>query len=68
MIKLEARGLSCPEPLMMVAEALKKNPGSEIEVLVDEMHTKTNIENYCHDHGLKVDSVVDKFDIRMNIK
>lgn len=68
MIKLDARGLSCPEPLMMVADALKKHPGEEIEVLVSEMHTKTNIENYCHDQGKTVVSTPQEFDIQLVIR
>lgn len=68
MIKLDARGLSCPEPLMMVSDAMKKHPGEEIEVLVSEMHTKTNIENYCHDHGRQVESKTQDLDIQINIK
>lgn len=68
MIKLDARGLSCPEPLMMVADAMKKHPGEEIEILVSEMHTKTNIENYCHDHGHPVVSTPKDFDIQLVIK
>ena len=68
MIKLGARGLSCPEPLMMVADALKKHPGEEIEVMVSEMHTKTNIENYCQDHGHQVEVTPQDFDIQIVIK
>lgn len=68
MIKLDARGLSCPEPLMMVADAMKKHPGEEIEILVSEMHTKTNIENFCHDKGRVVEVTPQDFDIQLVIK
>lgn len=68
MIKLDARGLSCPEPLMMVADVMKRHPKEEIEVLVSEMHTKTNIETYCHDHGRVVESKPLDFDIQILIK
>ncbi len=68
MIKLDARGLSCPEPLMMVADAMKKHPGEEIEVLVSEMHTKTNIENFCHDKGRAVEVTPQEFNILIHIK
>lgn len=27
MVNLDAKGLFCPEPLMMVQDAMKKNPG-----------------------------------------
>ncbi|HHT21669.1 MAG TPA: sulfurtransferase TusA family protein [Tissierellia bacterium] len=68
MIKLDARGLSCPEPLMMVADAMKKHPGEEIEILVSEMHTKTNVENFCHDKGRAVEVTPQEFDILIHIK
>lgn len=52
MKEVDARGLSCPEPLMLTAEALKtaKEP---IKVLVSEPHQKTNVEKYAKDHGKK---------------
>ena len=43
MIEVDARGLSCPEPLMMTDEALKKG-GGPVRVLVSEPHQKTNVE------------------------
>lgn len=52
MKEVDARGLSCPEPLMMTADALKgsKEP---VKVLVSEPHQKTNVEKYAKDHGRK---------------
>lgn len=52
MKEVDARGLSCPEPLMMTAEALKgtKEP---VKVLVSEPHQRTNVEKYARDHGKK---------------
>ena len=50
MIEVDARGLSCPEPLMLTADALKgtKEP---VKVLVTEPHQKMNVEKYAKDHG-----------------
>ena len=45
MKEVDARGLSCPEPLMLTAEALK-NANGPIKVLVSEPHQKTNIEKF----------------------
>ena len=53
MYEVDARGLSCPEPLMMTAEALKKQKG-QIKVLVSEPHQRTNVEKFAKDHGKKV--------------
>ena len=55
MKEVDARGLSCPEPLMLTAEALKTAKGS-VKVLVSEPHQKTNVEKYAKDHGKKATS------------
>ena len=48
----DARGLSCPEPLMLTAEALKSASGP-VKRLVTEPHQKMNVEKYAKDHGKK---------------
>lgn len=53
MKEVDARGLSCPEPIMMTAEALKQTKGP-VKVLVSEPHQRTNVEKYAKDHGKKV--------------
>lgn len=58
MKEVDARGLSCPEPLMMTAEALKSAKGT-VKVLVDEAHQKMNVQKYAKDHGKK-SSVTEK--------
>ena len=52
MKEIDARGLSCPEPLMLTAEALK-NADGPVRVLVSEAHQRTNVEKYAKDHGRK---------------
>ena len=52
MYEVDARGLSCPEPLMLVSEALKSHPGEQIKVLVSEPHSRTNIETFVKSRGL----------------
>ena len=54
MIVVAARGLSCPEPLMMTQAALKKSKGEPVKVLVSEAHAKTNVEKYGKSQGKKV--------------
>ncbi|MDO4854742.1 MAG: sulfurtransferase TusA family protein [Coriobacteriia bacterium] len=43
MVRVDAKGLSCPQPLMMVQEALKKNPGEQVIVEVDSASPRDNI-------------------------
>ncbi len=53
MYEVDARGLSCPEPLMLTAEALKTAKG-QIKVLVSEPHQMTNVQKFAKDKGKKV--------------
>ena len=52
MKEIDARGLSCPEPIMLTAEALKSGNGP-VKVLVSEPHQKTNVEKLAKDRGKK---------------
>ena len=50
MKEVDARGLSCPEPVMLTEEALKS--GNEpVRVLVTEPHQRMNVEKCAKDHG-----------------
>ena len=53
MFVVDARGLSCPQPLMMTNDALKTEKGA-FKVLVSEPHQKTNVEKFAKDKGRKV--------------
>lgn len=55
MMEVDARGLSCPEPLMLTAEALKSAKGP-VRVLVTEPHQKMNVEKLAKDRGKKCTS------------
>ena len=46
MKEVDARGLSCPEPLMLTAEALK-GASEPVKILVTEPHQKMNVEKVC---------------------
>ena len=50
MVEVDARGLSCPEPIMLTAEALKNEKGP-IKVLVSEPVQKENVEKYAKSQG-----------------
>lgn len=52
MKEVDARGLSCPEPIMLTAEALKSADGP-VKVLVNEPHQRTNVEKLAKDRGKK---------------
>lgn len=52
MKEVDARGLSCPEPLMLTDAAIKAGD-LPIKVLVSEPHQKMNVEKLAKDRGLK---------------
>lgn len=61
MYEVDARGLSCPEPVLMTSEALKSHGGEIVKVLVSEPHTRFNVEKYAKSQGKKV-TVTEKDD------
>lgn len=48
---VDARGLSCPEPVMLTEEAVRSGE-RPVRVLVSEPHQKMNVEKYAKDHKL----------------
>lgn len=50
---VDARGLSCPEPVMLTEEALKAGE-FPVKILVSEPHQKSNIENFAGSLGYSV--------------
>lgn len=50
---IDARGLSCPQPVIMVADALKSGE-AEYTVMVDAVTPKENVTRYAESHGYSV--------------
>lgn len=53
MNKIDTCGTSCPQPVLMTKKALEKNP-SEIELLVDNNTSKTNVKKFLVSKGFTV--------------
>lgn len=51
--KIDARGLSCPQPVMLAAEAVTKG-ALTIEVLVDTVTARENVFRMAKSKGLQV--------------
>jgi len=61
---VDARGLSCPEPVLRTSNALKDLPaGEQLEVLVDTVTSRNNVERMARSKGytVKVESSGDGF-------
>ena len=53
MKEVDARGLSCPEPVIMAKKALKESPDG-IDIHVDNVASKENVSRYLEAMGCKV--------------
>lgn len=54
MTVVDARGLSCPEPVVLTKQALAKNE-AQYEILVDAEAAKENVTRFAMHEGYKVD-------------
>ena len=50
---LDARGLSCPEPVMMIRKAMASQE-SAYEMVVDNVTAKENVTRYARHQGYQV--------------
>ncbi|GAB4402605.1 MAG: sulfurtransferase TusA family protein [Anaerolineales bacterium] len=53
MVTVDARGLSCPQPVMLAKQAIDKGE-FPIEVLVDTVTSRENVRRLAQRLGLKV--------------
>ena len=54
---VDARGLSCPQPVLMTMDEIKKASKGEIEVLVDTDTSKENVSRAAESKGWQVKDV-----------
>lgn len=60
--RIDARGLSCPQPVVMVDKAIAAG-GTDLEVLVDNEVAKENVSRLAARRGLKAEARSDGNDI-----
>ncbi len=54
MTKVDARGLSCPEPVILISQAMKSGEAA-YEIKVDNRVSRENVTRYAEHQGYKVD-------------
>ena len=54
---VDARGLSCPQPVLMTMDEIKKMSQGEIEILVDTDTSKENVSRAAESKGWGVKDV-----------
>lgn len=52
MIKVDVRGMSCPQPVLITKNALTSNP-KEVEIIVDDNTAVNNISRFLKSSGYK---------------
>ena len=63
---IDARGISCPELLLMLKKAMEKE--KDLSLCVDSKNALQNCEAYAVKQGFVVDTVEDNGDYMMKIK
>ena len=68
MIEVDARGFSCPIPVVKTKEALDKNPKEPLAVLVDNEVSKENVSRLAKGRGysVEIEKVEDGFRLRLS--
>lgn len=66
-VQIDARGVSCPQPVLMTKKALGENP-SGIEVLVDNNTARNSIERYVKNLGYKIEVQGEDDSIKITIR
>ncbi len=54
---IDARGLSCPQPVILTLDEIKKGKDKEIVVLVDTDTAKENVMRTASNQGYQVNDV-----------
>lgn len=57
---VDARGLSCPQPVLMTLEGIKKQEDGEMEILVDTETSKENVRRAAESRGWQVKEIEER--------
>ncbi len=64
---IDTRGLSCPTPVIMVQQAIKKNAPAKLEVLADAKVAVENVTRFAHSQGYQVEVTADGPDFKLTL-
>ena len=65
---IDARGLLCPMPVVMVQKEVKKNAPAQLEVLVDNRCAVENVSRFAAGQGYAVAVEEQGGDFRLQLK
>ena len=66
--KIDARGRSCPEPVILTSKKMKELGKGLLEALVDTETAKENITRLAQQSGWKIETKQEGGDIRLVLK
>lgn len=67
MIRIDARGMSCPQPVLLTKKGLEQNPEG-VEVLIDSNVAKGNIMRFAENTGYKVEVLTQEEEFILTIR
>jgi tRNA 2-thiouridine synthesizing protein A len=59
---IDARGLSCPQPVLMALDQMKKSGRGKIEIVVDTDTSRENVTRAAESQGWLVDNIMPEGD------
>lgn len=65
---IDARGYSCPMPVIMVQKEVKKNAPKELVVLVDNRCAVENVTRFAENNGYDVTAAPEGTDFKLTLK
>lgn len=65
---IDARGLSCPQPVLLVQRFVKANKPELVEVVVDHEAAVQNITRYANSQGYCVEKAADGDDTKLTLR
>ncbi len=64
---IDCRGLSCPEPVIRVRDALQVKPGNKVVVLVSNTVARDNVSRTARSMGWSVNSENENQDFKLTL-
>ncbi len=55
-VKIDARGLSCPQPVLLTKKTIEKSAATVFVVIVDNQISRENVLRFLNSQGFQVDS------------
>ncbi len=65
---VDARGLSCPEPVIRTKKALGSLGGGRVDILVDTVTARENVSRFARSQGWTAEAAEEEDHFRVELK